>query len=82
MASIQRKGAEEARTQLPALLAAAEKGRSTIITRHGRSVAVLSPLADTPTRQATLTPLAGTGKGMWGVDSAKTVQKLRDEWNR
>jgi antitoxin (DNA-binding transcriptional repressor) of toxin-antitoxin stability system len=34
-----RKGAEEARNQLPDLLAAAEKGRSTIITRHGRPVA-------------------------------------------
>lgn len=31
-----RKGAEEARNELPDLLDAAEKGRSTIITRHGR----------------------------------------------
>ena len=33
-----RKGAEEARNQLPDLLEAAEKGRSTIITRHGRQL--------------------------------------------
>src|SRR5208282_2994038 len=40
-----RKGAEEARNQLPDLLEAAEKGRSTIITRHGRPVAALVPIA-------------------------------------
>jgi prevent-host-death family protein len=44
MGTIQRKGAEEARNQLPELLDAAEKGRSTIITRHGRPVAALMPL--------------------------------------
>ena len=38
------KGAEEARNQLPDLLEAAEKGRSTIITRHGRPVAALVPI--------------------------------------
>jgi prevent-host-death family protein len=41
---ILRKGAEEARNQLPDLLEAAEKGRSTIITRHGRPVAALVPM--------------------------------------
>jgi prevent-host-death family protein len=41
---ILRKGAEEARNQLPDLLEAAEKGRSTIITRHGRPVAALVPI--------------------------------------
>jgi prevent-host-death family protein len=38
------KGAEEARNQLPDLLEAAEKGLSTIITRHGRPVAALVPI--------------------------------------
>ena len=42
-----RKGAEEARNQLPDLLEAAEKGRSTIITRHGRPVAALVPIEAT-----------------------------------
>ena len=41
---MQRKGAEEARNELPDLLAAAEKGRATIITRHGRPVAALVPI--------------------------------------
>ena len=40
-----RKGAEEARSQLPELLTAAQQGRQTIITRHGRPVAVLAPVS-------------------------------------
>jgi prevent-host-death family protein len=40
-----RRGAEEARNQLPDLLAAAEKGRSTVITRHGRPVAAIVPMS-------------------------------------
>ncbi len=40
------KSAEEARSQLPDLLDAAEKGRSTVITRHGRPVAALVPLGE------------------------------------
>ncbi|MBV8934411.1 MAG: type II toxin-antitoxin system Phd/YefM family antitoxin [Alphaproteobacteria bacterium] len=40
-----RKGVEEARNQLPALLDAAEKGRSTVITRRGVPIAALVPIA-------------------------------------
>jgi prevent-host-death family protein len=82
MAKIHRKGAEEARNQLPALLAEAEKGRATIITRHGRSIAALVPIAGAAgNRQKALVPLAGSGKGLWGRNSAATVRRLRDEWN-
>ena len=78
----QRKGAEEARNQLPLLLADAEKGRSTIITRHGRSVAALVPLEDVAaSKQKSLVALAGSGKGYWGKDSRNTLRRLRDEWN-
>jgi len=79
-----RKGAEEARNQLPDLLDAAEKGRSTIITKHGRAVAALVPVAayGATVRQQPLTPLEGSGRGLWGSDSARTIRKLRDEWNR
>lgn len=76
--------AEEARSQLPDLLAAAEKGRSTIITRHGRPIAALVPI-DTygcAVRQQPLLPLAETGRGLWRKDSAGTVRKLREEWER
>jgi prevent-host-death family protein len=81
---MERKGAEEARNQLPDLLEAAEKGRSTIITRHGRPVAALVPIAayGAAMRQPPLTPLKGSGRGLWGRDSARTLRKLRDEWTR
>jgi prevent-host-death family protein len=79
-----RKGAEEARNQLPDLLDAAEKGRATVITRHGRPVAALVPIQaySAATRQQPLIPVRGTGRGLWGKDSARTVRKLRDEWSR
>jgi prevent-host-death family protein len=80
----QRKGAEEARNQLPDLLAAAEKGQSTIITRHGRAVAALVPIEsyNSISRQQSLLPLKGTGRGLWGSDSRRTLRELRDEWSR
>jgi len=78
------KGAEEARNQMPALLDAAEKGVSTIITRHGRPVAALVPVDhfSAKDRQKPLLPLKGTGRGLWGKSSAQTIRSLRDEWNR
>ena len=79
-----RKGAEEARNQLPALLEAAENGRATIISKHGRPVAALVPIEsyNAAVRQQPLIPVAGSGHGLWGDDSTATVRKLRDEWDR
>ena len=70
-----RKGAKEARSQLPALLDAAEQGRSTIITRHGRPVAALVPMSayEPAARQQPLLPLKGSGCGLWGKDSTRTI---------
>jgi prevent-host-death family protein len=83
MARIQRKGAEEARAMLPSLLAEAERGRTTVITRRGRSVAAVVPVSNVATaRQRSLTELAGSGKGMWSRNSAAAVRRLRGEWNR
>ena len=84
MSSARRKGAEEARNQLPDLLDAAERGRSTIITRHGRPVAALMPMEAYrfSLRQQPLIPLEGSGRGLWGEDSALTLRGLRDEWSR
>ena len=78
------KGVEDARSQLPTLLAEAERGRSTVITRHGRPIAAIVPVGGTAgrPRQRSLLGLAGSGKGLWGKDSAKTLRKLRDEWDR
>lgn len=79
-----RKGAEEARNHLPDLLDAAEKGRSTIITRHGRPVAALVPMAEFEgsVHQQPLLPLAESGSGLWGKNSARSLRRLRDEWTR
>ncbi len=79
-----RKGAEEARNELPQLLIAAQQGRQTIITRHGRPVAILSPISEHPetSMQRSLLPLAGSGRGLYARDSRATLRRLRDEWNR
>ncbi|MCC6197628.1 MAG: type II toxin-antitoxin system prevent-host-death family antitoxin [Burkholderiales bacterium] len=84
MSQSNRKGVEEARSQLRALLAEAEKGRVTIITRHGRSVAAIVPVARAAgaPRQRSLVGLAGSGKGLWGKDSTRALRRLRDEWSR
>jgi prevent-host-death family protein len=79
-----RKGAEEARNQLPTLLIAAERGRQTIITRHGRPVAVLVPFSAHAegNQQRSLLPLSGTARGIYGRDGRTALRKLRDEWSR
>jgi prevent-host-death family protein len=84
MSATRRRGVEEARNQLPDLLDAAEKGQSTIITRHGRPVAALMPIEayGTALRQQPLTPFEGSGRGLWGRDSTRTLRRLRDEWSR
>ncbi|HET6546439.1 MAG TPA: hypothetical protein VFG55_06810 [Rhodanobacteraceae bacterium] len=77
------KGVEEARQQLPAILADAAAGRTTIITRHGRVVAAVVPATSArPARPVSLQSLAGTGRGLWGRDSRKAIVRLRDEWSR
>ncbi|MGO4712213.1 type II toxin-antitoxin system Phd/YefM family antitoxin [Bradyrhizobium sp. 2TAF24] len=45
----------------------AEKGCSTIITRHGRPVAALVPIEayGAAVRQQPLLPVAGSGRGLW-----------------
>lgn len=79
-----RRGAEEARNQLPELLSAAQRGRQTIITRHGRPVAMLTPVsaAGEASTQRSLLSLAGSARGLYGRDSRATVRRLRNEWNR
>lgn len=77
------KGAEEARQTLPDILADAVAGRTTIITRHGRAVAAVVPVACAkPAKTVSLQSLAGSGRGLWGTDSRKTIARRRDEWSR
>jgi prevent-host-death family protein len=81
---MRRKGAGETRNRLPDLLKMAEKGRSTILTRHGRPVAALVPIEayGAAVRQQPLMPMEGSGRGLWGKDRARTIRRLRDEWSR
>jgi antitoxin (DNA-binding transcriptional repressor) of toxin-antitoxin stability system len=77
------KGVEEARRAFPALLDAAARGVTTIITRRGIAVAAIVPAGTaTQVRPISLMSLAGSGKGLWGPDSAKTIARMRDEWTR
>ena len=84
MAKPLRRGAEEARNQLPELLTAAQRGRQTIITRHGKPIAILAPISNTGqvNPQRSLLPLAGSGHGLYGRDSRTLLCNLRDEWDR
>lgn len=84
MSKVARKGAEEARNQLPDLLDAAEKGHTTLITRRGRPVAALLPLDAYAAsgRQQPLVPVEGSGRGLWGKNCTRTIRNLRDEWAR
>lgn len=78
-------GVELARQQLPTIVAAAAAGQTTVITKHGQEVAAVVPimlLAANVKKPQSLLALAGSGKGMWGSDSAKKIRHLRDEWNR
>lgn len=82
MARIPEKGVESARAELPRLLDEAARGRSTLITRHGRVVAAIVPPAAAQTRQKSLASLEGTGRGLWGKDSRAALRRMRDEWDR
>jgi prevent-host-death family protein len=84
MAKVEHKGVEEARNELPKLLEAAARGKTTIITRRGEPIAALVPLEayERTRRQQSLVGLRGSGRGLWGRDSRATLRALRDEWNR
>jgi prevent-host-death family protein len=84
MSRIRHRGTEEARNQFSDLLAAAESGEPTIITKHGRPIAALVPVDqyDRTGGQQSLLALKGTGRGLWGSRSSSTIRKLRDEWTR
>jgi prevent-host-death family protein len=84
MSKISHRGSEDARNELPSLIEAAEGGHATIITRRGRPVAALVPVDAyrRSHRQQSLLPLEGSGRGQWGKNSKRTIEKLRDEWDR
>ncbi len=79
-------GLEQARIQLPNIIANAHAGIRSVITKHGRPYAAIVPIQDIQksSTDAELTSgilaLRGTGRGLWGTDVGHTVSELRDEW--
>ncbi len=73
-------GAQDARTRLPELLDKANRGLSSVITKRGKPYAALVPADQVNRTKCNLMALAGSGRGLWGKNSALTVRKLRDEW--
>ena len=85
MAIPERYGLEQARIQLPHIVAEAHAGFSSVITKHGKPYAAIVPLhglaALAPAEAgADLLSLRGTGRGLWGADPGQTVANLRNEW--
>lgn len=79
-------GLEQARAQLPLISSQALAGTSSVITRHGKPVAVVVPVAQwreqqaRAVRQSGVLALRGSGRGLWPKGAAATVAQLRDEW--
>jgi prevent-host-death family protein len=79
-------GLEQARAQLPLIASEAAAGYSTVITRHGKPVAVVVPVAQWREEQARslkqggILALRGSGRGLWPEGAATVVAQLREEW--
>lgn len=77
-------GLEQARAQLPLIASEALAGYSSVITRHGKPVAVVVPVQVWEAQQKAQAPgvlaLRGTGRGLWSEGAAAAVSDLRDEW--
>ena len=87
MSAIANYGLEQARIQLPSIVANAHAGIRSIITKHGRPYAAIVPLQDVQKTScsdelaAGILSLRGTGRGLWGTHVGQTVSDLRDEWD-
>ena len=76
-------GLEQARAQLPHIASEAAAGNSSVITRHGKPVAVVVPVelwASVQSRPINVLALRGTGRGLRPHGAAQAVATLRDEW--
>ena len=75
-------GVEAARSQLADLLERAHGGATTIITRHGKPYAALTPIEVGTAKgpSVSLLALKGSGSGLWGTTMGQHVANMRDEW--
>jgi prevent-host-death family protein len=80
-------GLEQARNQLPHIVAEAHAGAYSVITKHGKPCAAVVPLQELERLKAARQPqrgllaLRGSGKGLWGAPVGQAVADLRDEWD-
>ncbi len=86
MNPLTRYGLEQARAQLPHIAAEASAGYGSVITRHGKPVAVVVPMEAWQALQASgakaagILALRGTGRQVWPGSASQAVTELRDEW--
>ena len=79
-------GLEQARAQLPLIASEAVAGYSSVITRHGKPVAVVVPVEQWREEQARslrlgcILALSASGRGLWPEGAAPSVAQLREEW--
>lgn len=70
--------AEELVGRLSAVLDRAHHGDITIVTREGKPYAAVVPLE--LVQGLSLRMMAGSGKGLWGLDPAAEIARARDDW--
>ena len=86
MSAMTNYGLEQARIQLPMIVAEAHAGARSIITKHGKPYAAIVPIEDIQKSPndadlaSGILALQGTGRGLWGAHAGQTVSELRDEW--
>lgn len=79
-------GLEQARIQLPSIIAKANAGVASVITRHGKpyaaivSIQALEKSSAISSAVSSVLALRGTGRGLWGPSPGQTISELRDEW--
>jgi len=77
-------GLEQARAQLSHIASEAVAGHSSLITRHGKPVAVVVPVGQWQAvyapRRLNVLGLRGSGRGLWPQGAGHAVADLRDEW--
>lgn len=75
-------GSQAARAKFSELVELAHHGSPTVILKHGRPYAALVPISKmvaSPGRISVLS-LSGTGVGLWGDRSSRSIACVRDEW--
>lgn len=82
MPRIKSEAAEAARKKFPSLIEQAHHGKSTIVTKRGKPYAAIVPVGSVPQGKGRLDiqALRGSGKGLWGRNSAAAIEKMRREW--